>query len=68
MSMGEAVAVVTKTITPLWGKMMYNWVTEVSPTLDDYIMQTSQLSLFYSETQGFWSNLKVSLSYTKISL
>ena len=30
--------------------------------------QTSQLSLFHSETQGFWSILKVSLSYPQISL
>ena len=30
--------------------------------------QTSQLSLFHSETQGFWLILKVSLSYPQISL
>ena len=30
--------------------------------------QTSQLSLFHSETHCFWSNLKVSLSYSQISL
>ena len=32
--------------------------------------QTSQLPLFHcdSETQGFWSILKVSLSYCQISL
>ena len=32
------------------------------------LLQTSQLSLFHSETHCFWSNLKVSLSPTQISL
>ena len=41
---------------------------EVSAPFTLECMQTSQRSLFHSETQGFWSILKVSLSYPQISL
>ncbi len=44
-----------------------NLTTHTNHTHTHTHTQTSQPSLFYCETQGFWLNLKVSLSYTKIS-